>query len=68
LLKKTFHWPFAEIPLATYLLKTTFRQRGALAIKRVSSLPHFLCPTWRTGKKDFKALMKKKVPACSVIV
>jgi hypothetical protein len=40
LLKTTFHWPFAEIP--GHLLKTTFRQRAALAIKRVSSLMLYL--------------------------
>ena len=40
LLTTTFHWPFAEIP--GHLLKTTFRQRAALAIKRVSSLMLYL--------------------------
>ncbi len=25
-------------------------------------------PTWRTGQEEFKALMKKKVPACTVYV
>jgi hypothetical protein len=65
-MKTTFHWPFAEIP--GHLLKTTFRQCGALAIKRVSSLTHLPCPTWRTGQQKFKALMKKNVPACTVHV
>jgi hypothetical protein len=25
-------------------------------------------PTWRTGRKEFKGFMTKKVPACSVSV